>query len=253
MEHFELDNGQGWDGQPGRFRMNTRVVKIERHPDGGHVVTMQRKAGASLAPISRSDSGVNLTSTPSTPPAEPDNDTGSSDSSDSSNNGDGDAGIETFTLHADAVAICSGLHVTPAVPNLPGAEVVPESFHSSQYDGRAQVAGKRVMILGCGETGMDLAYESCKAGASQVVLCHRGGYLSFPKVLNSFTMFGATFDGELPIDGLITNLFETAYVHPWVKRSHLRWFVSDFVIKRVLWFLTGTQAGCNQWYDHTLS
>lgn len=24
-------------------------------------------------------------------------------------------------------------------------------------------------------------------------------------------------------------------------------FVSDFVIKRVLWFLTGTQAGCNQW------
>jgi hypothetical protein len=23
--------------------------------------------------------------------------------------------------------------------------------------------------------------------------------------------------------------------------------VSDFVIKRVLWLLTGTQAGCNQW------
>lgn len=26
----------------------------------------------------------------------------------------------------------------------------------------------------------------------------------------------------------------------------MRWFVSDFVIKRVLWFLTGTQAGMNQ-------
>lgn len=112
---------------------------------------------------------------------------------------------------------------------------------------------------------MDLAYESCKAGAKEVTLCYRGGYLSFPKVLNSFEMFGIKFDGELPIDGLITvgsisftlkvkvadprnqNLFETAYVHPWVKRSHLRWFVSDFVIKRVLWFLTGTMAGCNQW------
>lgn len=123
------------------------------------------------------------------------------------------------------------------------------------------------MILGCGETAMDLAYESCKAGAKEVTLCYRGGYLSFPKVLNSFEMFGIKFDGELPIDGLITvgsafrcerlsiidnlrtqNLFETAYVHPWVKRSHLRWFVSDFVIKRVLWFLTGTMAGCNQWY-----
>jgi dimethylaniline monooxygenase (N-oxide forming) len=115
---------------------------------------------------------------------------------------------------------------------------------------------------------MDLAYESCKAGAKEVTLCYRGGYLSFPKVLNSFEMFGIKFDGELPIDGLITvgsasggarpsiidilpsqNLFETAYVHPWVKRSHLRWFVSDFVIKRVLWFLTGTMAGCNQWYS----
>jgi hypothetical protein len=37
------------------------------------------------------------------------------------------------------------------------------------------------------------------------------------------------------------------YVHPWVAASHLRWFISDFVIKRVLWVLTGTQAGCNQW------
>jgi dimethylaniline monooxygenase (N-oxide forming) len=75
----------------------------------------------------------------------------------------------------------------------------------------------------------------------------RGGFLSFPKVLNNFRVLGATFDGALPIDSLITNLFETAYVHPWVSKSHLRWFVSDFVIRRVLWCLTGTQAGCNQW------
>lgn len=32
----------------------------------------------------------------------------------------------------------------------------------------------------------------------------------FPKVLNDFKVFGVTFDGDLPIDGLITNLFETA-------------------------------------------
>ena len=33
-------------------------------------------------------------------------------------------------------------------------------------------------------------------------------------------------------------------VHPWVAASHFRWFMSDFVIKRVLWLLTGTSAGC---------
>lgn len=36
-------------------------------------------------------------------------------------------------------------------------------------------------------------------------------------------------------------------MHPWVAASHIRWFISDSVIKRVLWVLTGTQAGCNQW------
>jgi len=39
------------------------------------------------------------------------------------------------------------------------------------------------MILGTGETGMDLAYESVKADAKEVVLCTRSGFLSFPKVL----------------------------------------------------------------------
>lgn len=145
------------------------------------------------------------------------------------------------------MAIASGLHVTPSIPDLPGIEHISESYHSSLYRGRAELVGKHVLVCGCGETAMDLAYESCKAGAKSVTLCHRGGYLSFPKQLNSFELFGVKFDGELPIDTLITSLFETSYVHPWVKRSHLRWFVSDFGIKKVLWFMTGTKAGCNQW------
>jgi dimethylaniline monooxygenase (N-oxide forming) len=77
-------------------------------------------------------------------------------------------------------------------------------------------------------------------------MCFRTGFLSFPKALSRFRVFGFQFKGGLPIDGLITNLFETAYVHRAIAKSRLRWFVSDFVIKRVLWFLTGTQAGMNQ-------
>lgn len=77
-------------------------------------------------------------------------------------------------------------------------------------------------------------------------MCFRTGFLSFPKQLSRFQVFGKTFSGGLPIDGLITNLFETTYVHRAIAQSRLRWFISDFVIKRVLWFLTGTQAGVNQ-------
>jgi dimethylaniline monooxygenase (N-oxide forming) len=93
---------------------------------------------------------------------------------------------------------------------------------------------------------LDIAYESIKADAKSVTLCFRTGFLSFPKQLSRFQVFGKTFKGGLPIDGLITNLFETAYVHRAVAKSRLRWFISDFVIKRVLWFLTGTQEGVNQ-------
>ena len=178
------------------------------------------------------------------------------------------------------LCVCSGLHVTPAIPNIPGlpptiegdqivtapmgsaetvASRIPEpihhaasaseivTLHSSQFKDRSLYRGKRVMILGTGETGMDMAYEAVKAGAKEVILCTRAGFLLFPAVLADFVVFGNVFDGNLPIDGLITNLFETAYVHPWVASTHLRWFISDFVIKRLLWCLTGTQAGCNQW------
>ncbi|BGP37774.1 hypothetical protein JCM10449v2_001696 [Rhodotorula kratochvilovae] len=155
----------------------------------------------------------------------------------------------TTTYRCKYLTICTGLHVVAQVPHLPGVEHVANNphktvLHSSQYKERAQLKGKRVLVLGTGETGMDLAYESVKAGAEEVVLCSRGGFLSFPKVLNNFRILGSTFDGHLPIDGLITNLFD---VHPWVAALHLRWFISDFVIKRVLWLLTGTSAGCNQW------
>lgn len=181
---------------------------------------------------------------------------------------------ETERYRCKYLTICTGLHVIPQVPELPGVEHVEADqkktvIHSSEYKERSQLAGRKVLILGSGETGNDIAYESVKAGAKEVVMCSRGGsvhscfsigrasrscgvqadrapsnsFLSFPKVLNNFSILGSTFDGDLPIDGLITNLFESAYVHPWVARIHLRWFVSDFVIKRVLWALTGTSAG----------
>lgn len=94
---------------------------------------------------------------------------------------------EPKAIRADYVAICSGLHVTPAWPDIPGIEYVlnpktptsqdaipHEVYHSSDYKGRSQLTGRSVMILGTGETGHDLAYEAAKAGATQVTLCTRG-------------------------------------------------------------------------------
>lgn len=157
-----------------------------------------------------------------------------------------DTGRE-HTFDCSHVAICTGLHVEPNIPTIPGIENVDgDVFHSSKYKERSQLTGRHVLVLGCGETAMDVVYEAIKADAKSVTMCFRTGFLSFPKALSRFKIFGKQFNGGLPIDGLITNLFETAYVHHAIAASRFRWFISDFVIKRVLWFLTGTQAGMNQ-------
>lgn len=208
-----------------RFLLNTRVTGLKRRDGGnGHVVTWTSPGG------------------------------------------------QTHTDDFTHVALCAGLHVTPSYPEIAGlprptlptddrqkgaqvveqAHLTPEqariqTLHSSAYKSPEIYSDKRVMILGTGETGMDMAYEAVKARANEIVLCTRHGFLSFPAVLENFTFLGVTYDRPTPIDGLITNLFETAYVHPWVGQSHLRWFVSDAIIKKVLWVLTGTEAGCNQW------
>ncbi|KAI0792844.1 FAD/NAD-P-binding domain-containing protein [Abortiporus biennis] len=202
-----------------RIRLGCKVVKMSRGPNGGHVITYISKS---------TEDPTQWDPTP-------------------------------ITLYATYVALCTGLHVIPSIPSIPGIEhvlktredttVQPAVYHSVDYKSRSQLAGRHVMILGTGETGMDIAYEAAKAGADEVVLCSRSGFLSFPKALNDFEVLGFKFESKnpVPIDSLITNFAETAYVHPWVASSHIRWFVSDFVIKRVLWVLTGTQAGCNQW------
>lgn len=159
--------------------------------------------------------------------------------------------VEEHTIRAQRVVITTGLHVSPNIPSIPGLNAEPITknipwLHSSDYKTRDQLKGRKVLVVGCGETGMDVAHDSVHA-AKKTWMAVRTGFLSFPKVLNHFRIFGTTFDGNLPIDGLITNLFETTYVHPWIAASHLRWFVSDFVVRRVLWLLTGTSAGCNQW------
>ena len=159
---------------------------------------------------------------------------------------------EDIVILARRVILTTGLHVSPNIPRIPGLNVgtddlSPPWIHSSAYKSRSQLTGKKVLILGAGETAMDVGYEAVMGNASQTWMAIRSGFLSFPKVLNNFRTLGTTFDGNLPIDGLITNLFETAYVHPWIAASHLRWHVSDTIIKRVLWLLTGTMSGCNQW------
>lgn len=83
----------------------------------------------------------------------------------------------------DAVAVCSGLHVKPDIPSLKGIENVPVVMHSSEFKSRSDFGeGKNVMILGAGETAMDLSYLAVTSPTKSVTLCHRDGFFYAPKV-----------------------------------------------------------------------
>lgn len=68
---------------------------------------------------------------------------------------DGQHGGRERTFDCSHVAICTGLHVEPNIPSIPGIENIKgEAYHSSQYKRRSQLTGRDVLILGCGETAM---------------------------------------------------------------------------------------------------
>ncbi len=83
----------------------------------------------------------------------------------------------------DAVAICSGLQVTPNIPDIQGLDRVPVVLHSSDFKEREQFGvDKNILIVGSGETGIDLAYLAITARTKSVTLCNRDGFVSAPKV-----------------------------------------------------------------------
>lgn len=150
---------------------------------------------------------------------------------------------QVVSEHYDVIAVCSGLHNVPYIPPLFHYN---ESFatkfkgtiiHSSQYKYSSTFDNKRVLILGCGETAMDLAHRAVlNPSTKSVALSARRGFLSIPHNLAK----------DRPLDVFITNLFEHAYEHPWVHALRLRWIMSTFFIRLFL-FLTGSSWGFNQW------
>jgi dimethylaniline monooxygenase (N-oxide forming) len=99
-------------------------------------------------------------------------------------------GDKTEQWECDAVAVCSGLHTEPNIPDIKGAEFVPQKIHSSVFKSRKQFgAGKTVMVVGTGETGADIAHLAVTSPTARVILCHRDGFHFAPKVCPRLFLF----------------------------------------------------------------
>lgn len=98
------------------------------------------------------------------------------------------------------VLVANGHNSMPFVPEVPG-EFIGKMLHSVDYQNPTDIEGKRVMVVGSGNSGCDIAAELAQAGFD-VTLSVRRGHLFQPKAF-----FGKA-RGTLPIMKLPPRLLD---------------------------------------------
>jgi cation diffusion facilitator CzcD-associated flavoprotein CzcO len=83
------------------------------------------------------------------------------------------------TRRYTGVLVANGHNSVPFVPSVPG-EFTGRTMHSSEYKNPAGIAGPRVLVVGSGNSGCDIASELAQAGCD-VFLSVRHGHLFQPK------------------------------------------------------------------------
>jgi amino acid transporter len=93
------------------------------------------------------------------------------------------------TANYQGIVCANGVTWHPNMPTYPGLdEFKGEVLHTVQYRSPASLAGKRVLIVGAGNSGVDIACDAAR-GAKSAVISLRRGYHFVPK-----HMFGVPTD-----------------------------------------------------------
>lgn len=79
------------------------------------------------------------------------------------------------TIRYGGVVVANGHNWHPKIPEYPG-EFGGEILHSAQYKGAHQLRGKRVLVIGAGNTGCDIAVEAAQNAAATFHSTRRGYY-----------------------------------------------------------------------------
>jgi len=117
-----------------------------------------------------------------------------------------------WMLHADAVAkrydgviLANGTLAEPNVPTFRG-EFAGELMHTSAYKSPSQLAGKRVLIIGAGNSGCDIAVDGVHH-AAKIDMSVRRGYYFVPRYL--FGRPSDTLNQGRPLPARIKQFIDT--------------------------------------------
>jgi cation diffusion facilitator CzcD-associated flavoprotein CzcO len=125
-----------------------------------------------------------------------------------------DRGGERYTHTADELIVCSGHHREPFVPELPGS-FDGDQIHSVFYKHAEPFAGKRVLVVGGGNSACDIAVALAGV-AEHVSLSMRSPQVIVPKLI-----------GGRPLDVQFRKLHKPVF--RWARDWLLKWGLGVFV------------------------
>eukprot|EP00092_Neocalanus_flemingeri_P012751 GFUD01013740.1.p1 GENE.GFUD01013740.1~~GFUD01013740.1.p1 ORF type:complete len:660 (-),score=204.50 GFUD01013740.1:210-2189(-) len=83
--------------------------------------------------------------------------------------------MDEHTSVFDKIIVCSGSNHVPHVPQVEGDHLFEgDSCHSSQYRSAKPFQGKKVLLVGMGESGSDIAYSISKVAKSLQIITRKG-------------------------------------------------------------------------------
>ena len=89
----------------------------------------------------------------------------------------------------DALAVCAGLHQTPAIPTWAAmvSAKATRVIHSSEFERASDFEGQRVLVVGLGESGSDISLLLARHGAQVAISTRRGPGAVVPRFADPIT------------------------------------------------------------------
>ncbi|XP_041335044.1 dimethylaniline monooxygenase [N-oxide-forming] 1 [Pyrgilauda ruficollis] len=126
----------------------------------------------------------------------------------------------------DAVMVCNGNFSEPSLPLqcFPGIERFRgQYFHSRQYKHPDVFQGKRVLVVGMGNSGVDIAVEASRVAAKVTISTTRGAWL-------------------------LSRVFEHGYPWDMILNTRLMTLIKTNLPGPLSWWLINYKA--NRWFNH---
>ncbi|WOL17017.1 hypothetical protein Cni_G25806 [Canna indica] len=96
--------------------------------------------------------------------------------------------LELAEFASPWLVVATGENAEPVVPEFKGLEAFKGSLlHSSEYKSGVEFTGKKVLVVGCGNSGMEICVDLCEHGAMPFMSVRSGVHILPREMLGSST------------------------------------------------------------------